>query len=327
LFPDSTINTLHKLSGGVPRLINIIGDRALLGAYTQDKTRVSKSILKKAAHEVFGETEDKSLRKAVAWVPIIIILAVFGAVLAKSYYNSNISYKENLINDPVEQIIGSDPTLTREASGSANAYWPDTISHATSKGTAYTAIFEKWNIVYNPKENGYACNYARTKGLNCLSKRGNLRSLLLLNRPAVLHLIDEKGKDYYAAMTAFDGQIATLTIGTETISTDVNHIESRWLGFYLILWRPPPEYNSSIHITDEGPSVQWLDKQLSIINERAFDGEGTSIFSDNLEAEVKRFQAAEGLMPDGVVGAQTFIRLNDHIDDSVPNLTTAKEEQ
>ncbi len=35
LFPEGTINHLYKLTGGVPRLINVICDRSLLGSYTR----------------------------------------------------------------------------------------------------------------------------------------------------------------------------------------------------------------------------------------------------------------------------------------------------
>ena len=43
---------IHHLSGGIPRLINLICDRALLGAYTLGKTKVGCSIVRKAAREV-----------------------------------------------------------------------------------------------------------------------------------------------------------------------------------------------------------------------------------------------------------------------------------
>jgi len=46
---------LFRLSGGIPRIINLICDRALLGAYAQSKARVDKKILCKAASEVLGD--------------------------------------------------------------------------------------------------------------------------------------------------------------------------------------------------------------------------------------------------------------------------------
>ncbi len=54
-FPNGVMGNLFAYSGGIPRLINAICDRALLGAYVQGKQGVDGAILKKAAREVLGE--------------------------------------------------------------------------------------------------------------------------------------------------------------------------------------------------------------------------------------------------------------------------------
>ncbi len=59
LFPAIILGKLFLLSGGIPRLINLICDRALLGAYVQGKEGVDKRTLVKAAHEVFGESKQR----------------------------------------------------------------------------------------------------------------------------------------------------------------------------------------------------------------------------------------------------------------------------
>jgi general secretion pathway protein A len=45
---------IHALSRGIPRRINLLADRSLLGAYASGKTRVDRAIVDKAAVEVFG---------------------------------------------------------------------------------------------------------------------------------------------------------------------------------------------------------------------------------------------------------------------------------
>ena len=54
LFSDRTVKRIHKLTGGVPRLINTLCDRSLIGAFAEEKDRVDESIVKKAARELFG---------------------------------------------------------------------------------------------------------------------------------------------------------------------------------------------------------------------------------------------------------------------------------
>jgi len=46
---------LHQLSGGIPRIINVLCDRALLGTYAQGKERVDRATLEQAAREVFHQ--------------------------------------------------------------------------------------------------------------------------------------------------------------------------------------------------------------------------------------------------------------------------------
>ena len=50
--PDNVVAIIYKYSGGVPRLINIICDRALLGAYAENKAFIDSGIVKKAIGEV-----------------------------------------------------------------------------------------------------------------------------------------------------------------------------------------------------------------------------------------------------------------------------------
>ncbi len=63
MFTGPGLAEVYRLSGGVPRVINVIADRALLGAYTQDRHRVVGSLVREAATEVFGR------QFAPAWLP------------------------------------------------------------------------------------------------------------------------------------------------------------------------------------------------------------------------------------------------------------------
>src|SRR5688572_762308 len=63
IFTQLALSEVYRLSSGVPRVINVICDRALLGAYTQDRHRVTPSIVREAAAEVFGK------RIVPRWLP------------------------------------------------------------------------------------------------------------------------------------------------------------------------------------------------------------------------------------------------------------------
>ncbi|TYP00341.1 type II secretory pathway predicted ATPase ExeA [Geothermobacter ehrlichii] len=71
IFGREALRLLGRLSGGIPRLINVICDRALLGAYCEEKHTVSRRILRKAAAEVFGRPVGILSR----WWPVLFFAA------------------------------------------------------------------------------------------------------------------------------------------------------------------------------------------------------------------------------------------------------------
>jgi general secretion pathway protein A len=330
LFSDSAINKLYQLTDGVPRLINVICDRALLGAFAQERSDVSKSILKEAAGEVLGELKkhrQSSFSKAAIWVSLVFVFVIFGVLLGTTYYkneplNDNKPEEPELIvPEPIIPVIKMPKPIVHDT-----LQWPDNIPITNSTKITFQTLFSQWNISYSQGYNDSMCKFAKTKGLNCLHKKGNLRSLLLLNRPAALQLFNDQGQGYYIAMTSVTEETATVIVGSENIVIPVSLIESHWFGDYIILWRPPPDYPGPIRSGHSGAVVQWLDNQLAVLNDRPLSQLDSPIYGIELETEVKKFQVIEGLIPDGVVGAHTIIRLNTATDYDVPKLFSSYEE-
>lgn len=77
LFSDAAMRTVHQVSGGVPRRINLVCDRALLAAYSRNQARVSTALVRQAASEIFADGKVRSLRQvAGAAVAVLTTLAV-----------------------------------------------------------------------------------------------------------------------------------------------------------------------------------------------------------------------------------------------------------
>ncbi|WP_417615052.1 AAA family ATPase [Oceanisphaera sp.] len=83
LFRPNSLRRLYRLTGGVPRLINVICDRALLGAYVQRLPRVDLGTLNRAAIEVLGTAPDRR-GWWLATAAGLLALAVAGGWLAQS---------------------------------------------------------------------------------------------------------------------------------------------------------------------------------------------------------------------------------------------------
>jgi general secretion pathway protein A len=329
LFPASTIGKLFRLSRGVPRLINVLCDRALLGAFVQGQGWVNKSTLVKAAREVFGEAkaQGQQYKKTSKWLLAILMLTVFGSVLAVTYFNNFNNHE----SQPVAIDITEPPqldTLQKPADQTRldTLQWPADQPNYRSKVMAYQALFKHWDVTYVPHEHITACQQAQAHGLLCLHKLGSLGSLRRINRPAVLRLLDEQSQEFYATLTSLSGKTATFVIGTETRTVAVKDLELLWLGGYTLLWRMPPEYQGNILPGYQGPEVEWLNKQLALIQGRTAQPRKNPVFDDALVKQVKEFQLAKGLVPDGIVGTQTVIQLNTVIGSGIPILIDKHED-
>ncbi|MGI9335440.1 MAG: ExeA family protein, partial [Gammaproteobacteria bacterium] len=55
LFTNRALRKVHRLTGGIPRLINTLCDRALLGAFALDRPRVAADVVARAARELAGK--------------------------------------------------------------------------------------------------------------------------------------------------------------------------------------------------------------------------------------------------------------------------------
>lgn len=113
LFSDKAIRYVARLSNGIPRLINVLCDRALLGAYAQNSDHVSLDIMKKAAVEVKPGGGSKSSGKNKV---IIALLILFFALSLPALFlfidlGDNFSLLKNNLSH-LQQLIHPSPETT-----------------------------------------------------------------------------------------------------------------------------------------------------------------------------------------------------------------------
>ncbi|MEM8765808.1 MAG: AAA family ATPase [Pseudomonadota bacterium] len=77
-FSAGALRRIYALSKGTPRLINVIADRALLGAYTEGRAQVTGRIVSRAAREVLG----KPPMRRSGWLGAAAAVGVAGAAYA-----------------------------------------------------------------------------------------------------------------------------------------------------------------------------------------------------------------------------------------------------
>jgi general secretion pathway protein A len=320
LFSKSALKLLFRLSGGIPRLINVICDRALLGAYVQGKQLVDSKTLITATREVSGKENSLWVKKrGMPQVLLAFFIFFLLAGLSAAYYawSPQPTLRMTLRTKPEEQVKAP-PT---EKPPPEKLEKPADATRTGTKNSAYRALFNQWGILENPQDRRTPCEQALEKGLLCLTEKGSLNDLRRLNKPAVLTLGDGKGEAYFAALLSLQDQTATFAIGRETRKVDIREIASWWGGEYTLFWNPPPNYKENLKLRSGGPLIAWIDRQLSIVQGRAARPEAKLGYNETLKKEIKAFQMTIGLVPDGIVGPRTLICLANASDSQGPPLT------
>ena len=136
IFSRGAKQKIFNASKGIPRLINVLADRALLGAYSQEKSRVDTKLAKQVITEVLGEDKRLTKEKKVKngnWkfiFPIITGVGVIGVALGiwlsgssvKTLLDSKNTQAENRIislDESIPEIVPATSNLSSlENSGS-----------------------------------------------------------------------------------------------------------------------------------------------------------------------------------------------------------------
>ncbi|MGH6636178.1 MAG: AAA family ATPase [Gammaproteobacteria bacterium] len=337
LFSDGALRTIHRLSGGIPRVINTLCDRALLGAFTSSRPQVDQSIVRKAAREALpAQTAPPYRRYALA----ALATALLGGGLATSAYlvseNSEWKSARNrqggsepaLAAAPVRHAKIEKPHSELKArleNPSAARHLLDTVhlpfvkvlsDSRLSLEEAFRTLFVLWGQSgANASPN---CEGARDIGLDCLLESGTWDKMRRFNLPVVLEFVRENGERRYAGLVAADGETATLSIAGEKQRFLLAQVLQFWQGNYVLLWRPPDAAQTTLRPGFRGKGVQWLREQMGIVK-----SEDASYFDQKLKARVLQFQRERGLKSDGIVGPRTMIHLlTEHPATDTPRLVS-----
>jgi general secretion pathway protein A len=324
LFPKGTLKLLFRLTGGIPRLINVICDRALLGAYVQGKDHVDRKTLMTATREVSGKNGRRLVIKRGHPALFALFIIFLFATLITVYYSWRPHPVPSIMPMGLSQKQVVAIPITEPPLGKLNKPTDSTL--AGTRELAYRALFSQWGIPIDPQDRKTPCEQAIEKGLQCLNEKGGLSDLRQLNKPAVLTLIDGKGGEYYATILSIQDHTATFSIGHETRKVDIKEIASWWFGQYTLFWKAPAHYKGKLDLGSRGPFVAWIDRHLSIIQGRAAKPDEKLFYNEPMKKEIRAFQITAGLVPDGIVGTRTIICLSNAADVGGPTLINKKRD-
>ncbi len=308
LFSSGALGELHRLSRGVPRIINVIADRALLGAYTREEHRVTGALVRRAASEVYGRPvlapwlRWAALAGATAGL-VLLAVAIWRAMPAKDSTSAAPQSAAAQIA-PTAAPLPPSPEPRPEL-GALLAL----DAAGTTMDSAFSSLFRMWGAEYQPA-NGLGCIQAATQGLTCVWQRGSLAQLKLINRPAILALIDDANSLRQVVLSGLDRGQARLLIGASEVEVPVAQLADYWFGEFLVLWRPQASKLRPLRAGMHGEDVRWLRQGLEQLGGLPVSDPAPDVFDAELERLVEDFQRNRRLAVDGVAGVQTQLVLD-----------------
>ncbi|MDJ0609134.1 MAG: AAA family ATPase [Kiloniellales bacterium] len=190
----------------------------------------------------------------------------------------------------------------------------DPLSFANDPETAMAGLFQLWGLDYATVDRSVPCAAWSSNGVQCYKGRDSWNVLVGLDRPAVITLQDSERNQAHALLVASGEGRIVLQFGDQRVATSRAALEPLWTGQYLVLWRAPEWYRRVLSSGLEGRDVAWLYNRLSRVDGMPKVEVVRTRFDAELRARVMHFQKSRGLEPDGIVGPQTII----HLDNFVP---------
>ncbi len=299
IFTPGALRELHRLSSGIPRVINVSCDRALLGAYTQEARKVSASLVRQAAGEVYGR---RFVPVWLGWATGVFIAAGFaalGVIGIRTWQHQTAALRASHPTPATARAVP--PQVSLNGLLTAN-------NANTGDAAAFRRLLSLWGTAMTDDRD--PCGQAQRAGLACLEQRGSWAQVRTLNRPAILTLTDDAGQKHRVVLSALDDKFATLLFSEHNQRVPIEEVSRDWFGDFTIVWKPKTSRTRELSVGMHGDEVRWLRRSLAALHGASSDPEYGDLYDEELAIAVQNFQREHRLNVDGIAGLQTQVVLD-----------------
>ena len=319
IFTPGALVELHRLSLGIPRVINVACDRALLGAYTQETKKINASLVRRAAGEVYGR---RFLPTWLGWVVGSMSVAALAATLFLGWqfwrHQSPVLSASRAIKSATADRAAPHAAAVAPATPAAVAAPAPKLASVnallqaneanTTDAAAFRRLLALWGTALSDDRD--PCGQAAKAGLACLDQRGSWAQVKTLNRPAILTLTDDRGQRHRVVLSGLDDKTATLNLGEHNEKVAIDDLSRDWFGEFTLVWKPKTSHTRLLSVGMQGDEVRWLRRSLNALGGGASDPENADVYDQQLAIAVQNFQREHRLNVDGIAGVQTQVVLD-----------------
>ena len=305
-FSADAVRRIHRHSGGVPRLINVIAERALLGGYAQDLLTIDAKTVDRAAAEALApsaESRDRHDRTPLITVGALVVLAAVIA-FALSRGQTSETAAAAVAASTVTTPAVTAPAGTATASSNAHialggeALLKRILDTPADSSREWLALNTRWKTPASVRKNSAdACPPTLAPGWRCQRSRASLDQLLRLDRPVLLRLRVEPSA-VWASLLGGDTTKVRVSLNGSAIDIDRIALNTVWNGEYLAIW-PAPDSLEARYASGDTSAREWVSKRI-----RA-DG----INHTDPAAALRAFRASHGLRDSAALDADTVFVL------------------
>jgi general secretion pathway protein A len=309
-FTSGALLRIHGFSGGIPRLINLVCDRALLAGYVLEKSEIDRLVVRRAVKELGtapAQSAKRGLRRLgplgarAAWLSLTAIVGLGAVYLARGGV-----------------LL---PPSARAPSGSAEiAITPEdvnehfqlrllTLSPEISRKAASAVLLERWGI----RLGGGLAAISALEDMPSLAERAALQyselqtsldQLQAFNLPAVLEVRHPSREAVlFLTLTGLDSDSAIVYFAPgDFFRVPKAVLRQFWNGRARLFWRDFDELETS----DIPRRLAWAGARLATLGMLPRESNPTP--GELLDA-VKKLQERVHLQPDGDLGQETRMAL------------------
>jgi len=337
-FSRSAIRQIYRFSGGTPRVINAVCDRALLVAYTKEVRFITKSIVKRAVKEIRGERIARRKRLAlkrflpspgVVSVALLLVLAMIlmpalrerrapGPAARSSAFDTAPEWLEPADVEPakviakVEESLPIQPVAAPEHTADPFARLLADVHADVTRNAAAVSILRAWDMALltgYPRDNSVSglIDFAGENGFVGEVLYPDLDQLTAIDLPAFVKLAGDNASIWVGVLGVDDEEVRISAAVSEVISVQRHAFEERYLRNAVVLWRDPDPDAAVLKADMKGARVRALQEELRALGR--LDAEPSGVYDAATIAAVRAFQQETGLIVDGIVGKQTRMAL------------------
>lgn len=305
LFSSRALETVFKYSGGVPRRINLVCDRALLTTYSEERSIVSVNDVKQAAGELAGLGDESNDPLPFAWkavATLISLLVVVAGFLWLDPFEDDLSDASASVSKAPEQAVT--PVVAAEPSV------PDHPQDSLIAGS--NALFRLWNAPLVPDDlPAEQFDFDREfglRGFNLVRVAGSFEDFKKFNLPMLLPLAEGQGEEYLAVLAEDSNDtwiIAPDYNGKKALGA--SQLDQLGQGVAFVPWSDFASIGKVSIPGMRGENVRRLQFLLGLNGCPDIPANGR--YGKQSIDCVKSFQRVNNLTVDGLVGPETLVLL------------------